>query len=165
MKNITLILFFTSLSIVGFCQNDTSYAIIDSIPAGSELKGESEYETPKEIDIKAFNYREKIKLDKYSAYVIEDGKEVFNQLLGTKCEIFFKEDLYLISFQTESNETGYQKLKVVSRKDNEIKVKVLMDRRPKPAIYLVKDSLDTKQKIEFISIDTGNVSHGMKVSN
>lgn len=60
MKNITLILFFTSLSIVGFCQNDTSYAIIDSIPAGSELKGESEYETPKEIDIKAFNYREKL---------------------------------------------------------------------------------------------------------
>ena len=165
MKNIILILFITLVSMSGFSQNDNNSDYIDVIHTDSDIKGDSNSETPSEIDSKAFNSRKKIKLDKYSVYIIKDGKEVFYEVFGTKCKIVFKKDLYTISFQTKKNTTAYQKLKVVSRKNNEEIVKIVGDLSPKPLSFIVKDSLDTKQKIDFISIDSGNVIHGMKFSD
>ncbi len=107
----------------------------------------------------------KVKLNTYSVYVIKNGQQVFNEINGTKCKLVFKKDLYTLTFQTNKNTTGYQKFKVVSRNKDNVIVKVVGDLRQKSLKFIVKDSIKSKRKIDFISIDTGEESFGMRISD
>ena len=113
MKDIALILFFISLSIVGFSQNTNSFYVIDTINVDTDLQGDSDYDT---INIKKRRFDfdvlseilrkrvydvKEINLDKYVVYILKDGKEVFNEVVGTDCKISLQEGFYSISFQTK----------------------------------------------------------------
>ncbi len=94
------------------------------------------------------------KFDYYEILVIMNGQEIERRILGTDCKLQFnlKKEIYYLTFTDRANRPSFSNLQVVKNDTNEIIVKAIGDISPKP-LRIVKDSILTKQKIEFISKD------------
>lgn len=109
----------------------------------------------------------KHKFEKYQIIVNVDGKQIHKNTLGTKCEITFnrKTEIYNLTFKTNNNKQGFQKYKIIEKRNNHNIVIVIGDKRPKALKFMVIDSIESKQKIEFTSINGENLTTIMRIGN